>query len=253
MPTVTQIDVVGFADHKDVAIKDRGIFTAKKNRMLDIEGVWKATKAYRLDLDEKDMIELIKMSKWNQPTISTEATIKYYIKQGLLPNNKRLFIYNQDWHYNFLTVRGFLVKSDNGLERDNKGSIIVFNIDDFVKLEPTKKEKEILKEVNNRKATQKLNMLVVKDNLLKALNDKGYDCICYDVEMPTIEYKSKKGYNALVKDAIEYYLNNIVLKELGCKITLPKVKSNHAYGQGDSLCYIGDIQITEGELNAEIK
>ena len=83
MATITQINAVGFADHKDVAIKDRGIFTAKKNRMIDIEGVWKATKAYRLDLDEKDMIEIIKMSKWNQPTISTEQTVNYYIKQGL--------------------------------------------------------------------------------------------------------------------------------------------------------------------------
>lgn len=247
MATITQIDAVGFANHKDVAIKDRGIFTVKKNRMIDIEGVWKATKAYRLDLDEKDMIELIKVSKWNQPTISTEETVKYYIKQGLLPDNKRLFIYNQDWHYNFLTVRGFLVKGDEGLTRDNKGSIIIFNIDDFVKLEPTKKEKEIKANVENRKATQKLNLLVVKDNLLKILNDKGYDCICYTGEMSTIEYKSKKGYNALVKDAIEYYLNNIVLKELGCKITVPKVKANHEYGQGDPLCYIGDIQLTEGE------
>lgn len=247
MATITQIDAVGFADHRDVAIKDRGIFTAKKNRMIDIEGVWKATKAYRLDLDEKDMIEMIKMSKWNQPTISTEQTVNYYIKQGLLPDNKRLFIYNQDWHYNFLTVRGFLVKGDEGLTRDNKGSIIVFNIDDFVKLEPTKKEKEIKANVENRKASQKLNLLVIKDNLLKILNDKGYDCICYTGEMSTIEYKSKKGYNALVKDAIEYYLNDIVLKELGCKITVPKVKANHEYGQGDPLCYIGDIQLTEGE------
>ena len=90
-------------------------------------------------------------------------------------------------------------------------------------------------------------MLVVKDNLLKVLNDKGYDCICYDGEMSTIEYRSKKGYNALVKDALEYYLNNIVLKELGCKLAIPKVKANHAYGQGDPLCYIGDIKITEGE------
>lgn len=247
MATITQIDAVGFADHRDVAIKDRGIFTAKKNRMIDIEGVWKAIKAYRLDLDEKDMIEIIKMSKWNQPTISTEQTVNYYIKQGLLPDNKRLFIYNQDWHYNFLTVRGFLVKGDEGLTRDNKGSIIVFNIDDFVKLEPTKKEKEIKANVENRKASQKLNLLVVKDNLLKILNDKGYDCTCYTGEMSTIEYKSKKGYNALVKDAIEYYLNDIVLKELGCKITVPKVKANHEYGQGDPLCYIGDIQLTEGE------
>lgn len=247
MATITRIKAVGFADHVDMAVQDKGIFTVKKNRMIDIQGVWKATEAYQIDLDTSDMITLIKMSKYNQPSISTEDIVRHCVKEGLLPSNKRLFLYNKDWHYNFLTVRGFLVEGKDGLERSDTGSVIVFCVDDFVKLEQTKKEKEIIKNVENRKASQKLNSLVIKDNLLKILNDKGYDCTCYTGEMSTIEYNSKKGFNALVKDAIEYYLNDIVLKELGCKITVPKQKSNHEYGHNDPLCYIGDIQITEGE------
>ena len=248
MATVNKIKAVGFADHVDMAIQDRGLFTAKKTRMIDIQGVWKATEAYQLNLDAKDMIDFIKRSKYNQPSISTQVLIERFVEEGLLPDKKRLFIYNADWHYDFLNARGFWCKDEDGnVYRNSEATLIVFCVDDFVKLEQTKKEKEIIKNIENRKASQKLNNLVIKDNLLKILNDKGYDCTCYTGEMSTIEYNSKKGFNALVKDAIEYYLNDIVLKELGCKITVPKQKSNHEYGHNDPLCYIGDIQITEGE------
>ena len=249
MATTTRIKAVGFADHIDMAIKDYGLFTVKKNRMVDIKGVWKATEAYQLNLDAKDMFTLLKQHKYNQPSISTQELINHFIKEGLLPDNKRLFIYNSDWHYDFLNVRGFFCKDEDGnAYRHDETTLTVFCADDFVQLPKTKKELEIEKAIENRKAMQKLNNLVIKDNLLKALNDKGYECTCYEGNgMNTVRYDSKKAFNALVKDAIEYYLNDIVLKELGCKITVPKQKSNHCYGYGDILCFLGDIQITEGE------
>ena len=246
MATIKRIDMVAFADHTDVAVTDRGVFTVKKTRGTDIYGMWKATKAYEIEVGPDDMKELYKDPRFY--SISTDNFIDLCKKNGLLPDNKRYFIRKSDWSTSFaVRDRGFRNLEGEGPYYQPTTKLVVFSIDDFVKCPQTKKELQILEKVNNRKAIQKLNMLVVKDNLLKILNDKGYDCICYDAEMSTIEYKSKKGYNALVKDALEYYLNNIVLKELGCKLTIPKVAANHAYGQGDPLCYIGDIKITEGE------
>ena len=85
------------------------------------------------------------------------------------------------------------------------------------------------------------------------LKDNNYEV---DLEKPdqwrehaAFFFHNKKAFNALVKDALEYYLNNIVLKELGCKITVPKQKSTHGYSYDDVLCYIGDIELETGEQN----
>lgn len=246
MATVKRIDAVGYADHHDVAVKDDGVFTVRKSRGIDIYGVWKATKAYEITVGPDDMEELCKYYQFY--SLSTRRFIEHCKKTGILPDNKRYYVRNSDWSGGFVRKDlGFISFEGESPRYRPEAKLIVFSIDDFVKCKPTKKELQIIERVNDRKAAQKLNALVVKDNLLKILNDKGYECMYYDGEMSIIQYKSKKGFNALVKDAIEYYLNDIVLKELGCKITVPKQKSNHTYCPNDPLCYMGDIKITEGE------
>ena len=113
----------------------------------------------------------------------------------------------------------------------------------------TKQEKEILAKLEDRSKMQGLNTLMVQENIVKTLNDKKYNVhvLKANQEHTAIFFENKRSFNALIKDAVEYYLNNIVLKDLGCKITMPKQKSTHGYKYDDALCYIGDIEFNKGE------
>lgn len=167
----------------------------------------------------------------------------------MLPK-ERLYLFNSDWHYNWINPDGFLPDKPPYL-RTGTTKLIVFAYSDFVKLEPTKKEKAIIDNLEMRKKMQNLNGMVVADNIVKVLKDNNYEVELHKSnqwrEHDAFFFHDKKAFNALVKDALEYYLNNIVLKELGCKITVPKQKSTHGYSYDDVLCYIGDIELETGE------
>ena len=251
MPTIKKIKITGYCDHSDMAVKDDGIFTVKKHRVSDIKGTWKATEAYEIELkmSDKEVRFLLKRRSPYRDFVSTEDTVKYLRDIGLLPK-ERLYLFNSDWHYNWINPDGFLPNTPPYL-RTSTAKLIVFAYSDFVKLEPTKKEKAIIDNLEMRKKMQNLNGMVVADNIIKVLKDNNYEI---DLEKPNqwrehaaFFFHNKKAFNALVKDALEYYLNNIVLKELGCKITVPKQKSTHGYSYDDVLCYIGDIELETGE------
>jgi len=251
MPTITKIKMTGFIDSRDYAVSNEGIFTYKKSRPTDIEGVYKATEAYQVHLDKADIKTLFNAkSNRNYENINGCEIPEYYSKLGLLPK-ERLYISNDIWVYNFLTKDGFKHFTKSGdLARTQEYDLIVFTHSDFVKLQPTKKEQEIINKLANRNKMQNLNRMVVADNIIKTLQDNNYDVRLYksNREYDAFFFQNKKSFNALVKDALEYYLNNIVLKELGCKITVPKQKSTHGYKYDDVLCYVGDIEmVNEGE------
>ena len=251
MPTIKKIKITGYCDHSDMAVKDDGIFTVKKHRVSDIKGTWKATEAYEIELkmSDKEVRFLLKRRSPYRSFVSTEDIVKYLRDIGLLPN-ERLYLFYSAWDYNWINSEGFLPDKPPYI-RTGTAKLIVFAYSDFVKLEPTKKEKAIIDNLEMRKKMQNLNGMVVADNIIKVLKDNNYEI---DLEKPNqwrehaaFFFHNKKAFNALVKDALEYYLNNIVLKELGCKITVPKQKSTHGYSYDDVLCYIGDIELETGE------
>ena len=121
-------------------------------------------------------------------------------------------------------------------------SFYVYDMSDKEELPPTPKELEALDALDKRKKMTSLNRLVMKDSILDRLNEKGYE-IYFDDGSNIFGYGKIKGWNALVKDALEYYLNNEVLKPINCKITIPKSKSQHHYGYYDILTHIGDIEM----------
>lgn len=249
---VNKIKITGYADHKDCAVKDDGIFVAKKIRPTDIYGVYKATEAYEVELhisDKETQFLLNKQPSYKDVLYNKEDIVKYLRQIGLLPN-ERLLVFNNDWKYNWLNPDGFLTNEPPYIRTPNT-KLIVFAVSDFNKCKPTKKEQAIIDILNNRKKMQNLNNMVVADNIVKVLKDNNYNV---DLEKgnkwrehDAFFFHDKKAFNALVKDALEYYLNNIVLKELGCKITVPKQKSTHGYKYDDVLCYVGDIEFNKGE------
>ena len=251
MLTIKKIKITGYCDHSGMAVKDDGVFPVKKHRGTDIYGTWKATEAYEIELkiSDKEVKFLLNRKPSYSDFVSTEDAVKYLSDIGLLPK-ERLYLFNSDFHYNWINPDGFLPDTPPYL-RTGTAKLIVFAYSDFVKLEPTKKEKAIIDKLEMRKKMQNLNGMVVADNIIKVLKDNNYEI---DLEKPNqwrehaaFFFHDKKAFNALVKDALEYYLNNIVLKDLGCKITVPKQKSTHGYKYDDVLCYIGDIELETGE------
>ena len=139
MATIKRIDMVAFADHTDVAVTDRGVFTVKKTRGTDIYGMWKATKAYEIEVGPDDMKELCKDPHFY--SISTDNFIDLCKKNGLLPDNKRYFIRKSDWAMTFAARdRGFRHIEGEGPYYQPTTKLVVFSIDDFVKCPQTKKE-----------------------------------------------------------------------------------------------------------------
>lgn len=252
---ITKIKMTGYCDHFDYTVKDKGIFVVKKTRPTDIHGVYKATEAYEVELDmnDKEIKDLLNQFLRGRSYISTEEVVEYLSVKGSLPDEKLLLL-NNSRTYNWLNSNGFLaeVASYISVPRVSNVKVIVFAVSDFKKCPPTKKEQEIIATLNNREKMQSLNNIVVADNIIKLLKNKGYE-ICREKANQWHDaffFSDKKTFNALVKDAIEHYLNNIVLKELGCKIIVPKQKNSHCYKYDDVLCYVGDIKvdnINEGE------
>lgn len=252
--TVNKIKLTGYADHKDVAIKDDGVFIAKRTRPTDIYGVYKAKEAYEVELHiaDKEIQFLLNRNPSYRNFVSTQDAVEYLRSKGILPN-ERLLIFNKDYNYNWINADGFLANTPPYMRTPNV-KLIVFAISAFTKCEPTKKEQTILNTLDNRKKMEKLNSMVVADNIVKVLKDNNYEVELHKPnqwrEHGAFFFHDKKAFNTLVKDALEYYLNNIVLKDLGCKIKVPKQKSTHGYKYDDVLCYVGDIElenVTEGD------
>lgn len=249
---ISRIKAIGYCDSRDYAVHDQGLFIAKKTRPTDIHGVYKAEQAYKLEFDKNDLKEFLKLREFGG--IPTTEALEYLQKKGVLPNKRRLLLYNHQYNYAFINSNGYA--ESISADRTDTAELIVFVIDDFVQCKPTKKELAEIEKLDNRKNNFKLNNLVAKENIVKALTEQGYDCeeIKYDWQPSSfIKLKSKKAFNKLVSDAIENYLNGIVLKHLGCKIHIPKQKTSHCYSWNDELCYIGDIELclNEGEQNVD--
>lgn len=124
--------------------------------------------------------------------------------------------------------------------------------EDAVLCPKTKKEEQLIKALNERLSNQKLVNAFVKDNLLLLLKEKGYEP--YISQRAEHELKfTRPGYNDLVCDAIEYYLNTKILPELGveAKVTRPARKKSHCINDNDCLIHLGNIKLLTTQPEGE--
>ena len=106
----------------------------------------------------------------------------------------------------------------------------------------TKREQEKKKLIAEKEARRKMNAVTVKDTMIQILNENEYDLYGTD---HGISFRGIKGYNKLMKDALEYYLNNKIFKDMNVEISIPKVNNRHKYGFNDALFYFGDVIVKE--------
>lgn len=200
---------------------------------------YKAPEGYKVTFTRKEIFDIYekKHGKIAPNSYSyympTEEFIKELIALKLLPK--------EDYYYtkeSYVGLRELFHYPD-----EHETSIMIYLKSDFTELPFTKKQLEVQELINKREKMEKFNNLVVGDDVVKLLNDKGYKVYKETRGNNYISFNSVAGYNKLIKEAIEYYLNNIVLKELGCKMTMPKQKPTHGFKYTDILCYIGDLEL----------
>lgn len=129
------------------------------------------------------------------------------------------------------------------LKRADTYTFYVVDYNDLKPLPLTKQEQEKMKIIKEKESRRKMNVAIIATTMIDILNNNGYDV--GNTRDSGVYYKSIKGYNKLVKDALEYYLNDKIFKDMNVEITTPKVKNQHKYGYGDNLFNFGDVIIKE--------
>ena len=129
--------------------------------------------------------------------------------------------------------------------KDNKYhqefDVIVYVEEDFEIEKNTKGEEEKIKQMEQLKSNARLNNLFIKDIIMSKLNELEYDL---SISQDRYIYFTKvKGWNKLIKDALEYYMNEKIFKDLKCKVVMSKIKNSHKYCYNDNLFDLGNVVI----------
>lgn len=141
---------------------------------------------------------------------------------------------------------GFRIKDCYCLDLDSdqwEADFIIFKLSDFHELEYTNKEKEWLNQNKTKETKAKFNYLMISDAILSELNKKENDYTFYLSENRYIKCQRPRGWNKLIKDSIEYYMNNVVLKDKGYKVNLPKMNSTHKFCFKDPIFDLGEVKL----------
>lgn len=219
---------------------------------------YKITKAKKITLEESDKKAIIAALDKYAPKIDHSKSVLYlneYIENVYLAGVKNKHNYGylnlqNDQMVCKLNEKGFYPKgydaAGNYKQLADSFTFYFYKIEDKEELPFTPKEKEYLQVLERRSRMTTLNTMAAKDVILKCLNDKGYEIEFYPTE-GYFGYTKPKGWNKLIKDALEYYINNEVLKGMNCKMEVPKVPNQHKYNFSDKLAYIGDVVIESNE------
>lgn len=114
----------------------------------------------------------------------------------------------------------------------------------------TNKERTIKEQQELIKRKVALNNLILKDNIIAAFKKHGYLLETYNDKKYNLMYRpGSNDYNVFIEAAIDHYINNVLLKDLGCKIHVPKPSSRKGTRSAyDSIIDMESIDI-EGEQN----
>ena len=114
----------------------------------------------------------------------------------------------------------------------------------------TDKERAIKEQQELIKRKVALNNLILKDNIIAAFKKHGYLLETYNDKKYNLMYRpGSNDYNVFIEAAIDHYINNVLLKDLGCKIHVPKPSSRKGTRSAyDSIIDMESIDI-EGEQN----
>lgn len=202
-----------------------------KTRITHLEGVYKATKVYKVTLTPDD-VDTLKSISPSSAYFDLQDIAEAYCKQGIITDSR----------------------TDTILLKFHKlpMEFRMATIDSFVKCELNKKERELKKKAEEKQANLKLVELTLKTNLFNVLKENG---IKVKASGNSIIAESVVDYNKLIDNALNYYLNDIV-KELGCTINIKHVDrpTIHERDGSDTIFCLSDINLNlEQHINNQTK
>lgn len=223
-----------------------------KTRPTDEEGVLKTNKMYQIRIgDIKPFI--LKWAKDNkEPKVSDENLPE------ILGIDDRMVFFQGDRKPRWVIYNnGYSSWEPNTWDKDwlNDDEYLVFAI--FKDMKKVKKSAEEQRRIEAQQLSQRkvnLNSLVVKDNLLNAFKKAGFELATYDAGKtfrikPQDDYAPATSYNEFIEAAIDFYINNSIAKDLGCKIHICKVSRRNGHREPwDDIIDMENIDI-EGEQN----
>lgn len=219
-----------------------------KTRPFDPDGVLKGNKLYTINSD--DIKPLI--VKWankhksdvcvdDLPTVldMKDRMVFFYDDDDNVP---RYRIYNHEkdkWSYDgWYTDKSFIVK------------FALFS--EMKELPLNAKEQEVRTQKDLAKRKVALNNLILKDNIVAAFKKEGYLLEAWDEKeyrIRTPDDDKAKDYYDFIEDAIDFYINEHLLKDLGCRVHIPKPSSRKGIREAyDNLIDMEHVDI-EGEYN----
>lgn len=220
------------------------IKVAIKSRSFDPNGMWKGNKLYEINSDDIKPL-IVKWANTHKSDVCVDdlpavldmndRMVFFYNANGDIP---RYRIYNHEkdkWSYDgWYTDKPFILK------------FALFS--EMKELPLTAKEQEFKNKKELAKRKVALNNLILKDNILAVFKKAGYPLELYDNEKE-FHIPEYAHYNNFIEAAIDHYINGVLLKDLGCKVHVPKPVSRKGFREAwDSIIDMESIDI-EGEQN----
>lgn len=228
------------ADNKRSNIVRHGI----KNRPFDPDGVLKANKMYEVEASYIKRIgkDYMKKHKLDKLVVDDLPDILEIPNETLVffhdDTNSKYYLYIKDAYHDGWNV---------------SGTVTFALLSEMLEVKSTSKEKEALARKQAIEKKINLNNLILRDNIITAFKKAGYSLETWSNRTYRIVDKSEsKTYSDFIEAAIDHYVNDILLKDLGCTVHIPKPsnlkKGRQAY---DDIISMKDIDLNlEGVNNA---
>lgn len=267
MHTIEKINKIIYIDKHDYDYMkkyekdDVASMYPKKTRGINIHGVMKNSECYHITLDEEYLKHIKEKYKSGTPNRFDHQAI--YIKQiieDLFPG-ELMFVHSLTTHHPVTTISSsskynIYDRDENVLKDTYTGTTFEFDIwymKDWIECPKNKAELAKIKEIEERKAVEKLNIACLKDTIVAALEQAGIKTAFVPAgnsrygDRAYIKADNKTEWNKIVLLGINSYLNNIA-KEHGFKVTMPNIKKNAKLNEYTPFFFLDNIEIVnEGE------
>lgn len=222
-----------------------------KTRPTDEDGVLKTNKMYEIKLSDLKPIIL----EWVKDHKADKASNEDLPE--ILGIKDRMVFFREDCLATWTIYNNGYCSWNPGWDNDwlDDESRLTFAL--FSEMKEVEKNAEEQKRLEAKQLSQRkvnLNSLVVKDNLLAAFKKAGFELDTYDAGKtyrikPQDDYAPATSYNEFIETAIEFYINEGIAKDLGCKIHIAKVSRKNGHREPyDDIIDMEQIDI-EGEQN----
>ena len=226
-----------------------------KSRPTDEEGIYKTNKMYQIRIgDIKPLI--LKWVKDNKKDKASDEDLP-----EILDIKDRMVFFRNDPKIRWIIYNNGYSTWNTGWDSDwldeDWLTFALFSEMEEIKKNAREKARFEAKQLAQRKVN--LNTLMFKDNIIAAFKKEGFNLISYDAGKKfridncynhgTGCYEDEDAYNRFIEKAVDYYINNCIVKELGCKVHIPKPDSKKGVRYHyDDIIDLENIDI-EGEQN----